>query len=72
MSLIQLLMTLEEHGVVDMFVSDDQILLLTANGTLELPEWLQHEYELHRADLMRHLRRVRRLKMGKFIVGVCK
>lgn len=70
---LQLLIALEEAGVVDMFVSDDSIIIITNHGgDLNWPDWLRQEYELHRDDLRRQLRRVKRVTLGVFAVGVCK
>jgi predicted DNA-binding transcriptional regulator len=56
---LQLLMTLEDHGVMDIFVSDGWIVIVTATGALPPPAWLVDEYDKHRDDLKRQLRRVR-------------
>jgi hypothetical protein len=69
MTTLQLLITLEEHGVGDIFLLDGVITLLNCQGKpLELPPWLWEEYEKHASALRQQLRRERSTPI--FLIGV--
>jgi hypothetical protein len=65
---LELLIALEDFGVVDIFVADGQLVMVTLHNKLDLPPWLIEEYGKHRDDLHRHLRRVHRIAfIGVFL-----
>lgn len=58
LNFLQLLVALEQHGVCDVYISMGNIIMVTIDGPLNLPDWLAAECNLHRDDLWRMLRRV--------------
>lgn len=67
LTLLQLLIVLEAYGVIDIYVIDGSITLITIHPVFDPPQWLRDEYDLHRDDLLRMLRKVRKVPL---LVGV--